>query len=73
MVSCIRYGLVCIASPSCCCCIRVLYLVFVSCVLCIRSLLPYPRALFWLFSFDDDRALAYFAYEVVLLVCYALD
>lgn len=25
------------------------------------------------FSFDDDRALAYFAYEVVLLVCYALD
>lgn len=39
----------------------------------ISSPLPYPRALFWLFSFDDDRALAYFAYEVVLLVCYALD
>lgn len=52
---------------------RVLYLVFVGCALCIRSLLPYPRALFWLFSFDDNRALAYFAYEVVLLVCYALD
>lgn len=43
------------------------------CALCIRSLFPYSRALFWLFSFDDDRALAYLACQVVLLVCYALD